>query len=193
MSKGVQEIYIEAWLEPRKSIRRVRGFGLTERDRLLMIVVNLVATAISIAVMVRILPSNFYSEFFAAVPTLTRYFSYVIFVFGLYRLGAFLLQVIGRACGGVADSDACRDVVAWWMLVTAIASLVELVFLVVLPSALSAIINLVVMVGGFVIFSTYTAEVHGFDSIGRVAGVTVATCFAVLLIVNILILSLASA
>ena len=192
VSEGVQDIYIEAWLEPRKSIRRVRGFGLTERDRLLMVAVNLIATAITIAVMVRMMPTNFYSEFFAAVPATSRYISYAVFVFGLYWLGSFLLRVVGHACGGVADAMACRDVISWWMLVTAVVSLIEIVLLVVLPAALSAMVNTIAMIGGFIIFATYTAEVHGFTSVGRVAAVTVATCGAVLLVVNFLILSLAS-
>ena len=158
-----------------------------------MVVVNLVATAITIAVMVRMKPTNFYSEVFATVTPLARYCFYIIFVFGLYWSGAFLLRTVGHACGGVGDNIACRDVVAWWMLVTAVVSMIEIVFLIVLPAALSALINTIVMIGGFIIFATYVAEMHGFESVGRVAAATVATCLAVLFILNILILSLASA
>jgi len=190
VSKGVQDIYIEAWLEPRKSIQRIRSYGLTERDRLLMVFVNLVVTAISVAVMMRIMPENLYSKFFTSAPAVTRYASYFVFVFGMYWIGSFLLLFMGRALGGVADKLACRDVIAWWMLVTAAISLIELVTLIVFPSVISGLFNLVASIAGIIIFSTYTAEIHGFESIGRVAGVTVATFLAVLVIANVLILSL---
>lgn len=158
-----------------------------------MVVVNLVVTAISIAVLVRTSPESPPAQFFALVPPMTRYISYVVFVFGLYWLGSYLLRVIGHACGGRADPIACRDVIAWWMLVTAIVSLVELVLLLVLPSAVVGLLNMIAMIGGIFILSTYTAEVHGFESVGKVAAAIVATFFAVLLIANILLLSLASA
>lgn len=190
MSERVLDIYVEAWLEPRKSIRRIRSYGLTERDRLLMVVVNLVMTAIAIAVMMRMMPQSLYSEFFVTVPAGVRYISYTVFVFGMYWFGAFLLQSIGRAFGGHAENIACRDVIAWWMLVTAVVSLIELVAMLVLPSGVSALINMVATIGGIIIFSTYAAEVHGFDSVGKVAGVTVATFFVVLLVANAVVLGL---
>jgi len=193
VSEGVQGIYVEAWLEPRKSIRRIRSYGLTERDRLLMVCVNLVVTAISVAVLMRMKPASLYSDFFTKVPAVTRYISFFIFVFGMYWLGSILLRVIGRSFGGVADKIACRDVIAWWMLMTATISLVELVTLVVLPSGISGLINLAASIGGIIIFSTYTAEIHNFDSVGRVAGVTVATFLAILVIANVIILSLVPA
>lgn len=190
VTHDVKDIYVEAWVEPRKSIQRVQGFGLTERDRLLMVIVNLVVTAISIALMIRTMPGSQFSEFISAAPVLVRYASYVIFVFGSYWFGSFLLKTIGTACGGTASAETCRDVIAWWMLVTAIVTLIESILPLVLPAGLVALISLAAMVGGVIIFAAYTAEVHGFKSVPQVAGATVAVGIGLLLVANFFLLSL---
>lgn len=190
MSTGVADIYVEAWTEPRLSIRRILELRLGERERLFMVGAHLIASAITIAVVLRVSPDSPVAQVVSALPVVPRYAGYLVATFGIYWVFSFLMKSVGGAFGGTADTESCKTAVAWWMLVTSVISFAEALLMLVVPGALVALLNLIAMIAGVFIFAAYTAEIHGFKSVGQVAGATVATGLGLLIVLNVLLISL---
>lgn len=190
MATDLPAIYSEAWFQPRQSIRRVFGLGLAERDRLLMVAVHFALTALSIMLMIRSVPEGPMSKVLGTVPALPRYLIFALASYAGYRFTAFLLKAVGGAFQGKASVDQCRTVTAWWMLVTSIVTALEAALTLVFPVSVVSLVNLVATIGSIIIFAAYAAEAHGFRSVPKVAGVTVAVMMSIVLVLQIAVLAL---
>ncbi len=84
------------------------------------------------------------------------------------------IHFIGRAMGGTGDFDGALILVTWLQFIFILVQLLQVVVLLILPP-LSALVILVAMALFFWLLVNFIAELHGFQSLGRVFGMVILT------------------
>ena len=189
MTQTLPSLVVRGWTEPRGAIRDVIARRPDEAGRLVMVALHAVLSAISLAILLNQMPNSEVARVLTQVPPAVRYLLFGALMFGGYYIASFLLHRIGAGFGGSADVDQSRTIVAWWLFVSSAASAAVSLLALVLPRGIVGIMELVVTIGGVAIFAVYVAEIHGFQSVARVAGATIGVLFMVLLVMNLLTLA----
>jgi hypothetical protein len=102
---------------------------------------------------------------------------------------ALLVLWIGRAFGGIGDAPAVAAAVTWVNLVQAVLLGVIEVVGVILPAGLVSVAFLAALVWAFWIFSCFVAEVHGFESPGRVMAASFGILIVIALVMTVLMIA----
>ena len=171
----------EGYAAPRRSMARVLALRPDEGERLLMVGIGIVVSALGFALIGR--PET------EAGPggVILGYVAAVVMGLFQYFLFSFLVGLLSRAAGGTGDRDTDRTVVAWWSLVTAPLPVVMMAMLRNGgESPMAALVLLVCAILTLVLLAAYVAEGHGFRSTGRVIG----AMFVILMIFSFVVSSI---
>lgn len=184
MAVNLPALYAEAWTAPRQSMRRILSLGLSERDRIIMVAITGVLFAIPVALVFKSIemPVGPDGAPIAAPSTLSTAILVVAIVLLSYYFTAALIKGVGALFGGTASYIQCKDAAAWTQFVVGIANLVVMLLSFIVPNALESVLRLIFTAAALYVSSAYVAEVHGFGSVGRVIGISVAVTILILLL-----------
>jgi len=176
-------LYVEAWVQPRQSMRRILSLNLSERDRLIMVAITGVLLAIPVTLIFRTLemPPGPDGELIERPTALMTAFTTVAFMIAGYYVTAMVIKVLGTLFGGTASYADSKTASAWTQFVVCLANLALLFATFVLPAALEGVMRLLFTAATLFVSSAYVAEVHGFASIGKVIAVSVAVMLLMVL------------
>ncbi len=184
MAANLPALYAEAWTAPRQSMRRILSLGLAERDRIIMVAITGILFAIPVGLVFQTvdMPTGPDGAPIPAPSALSTAIMVVGIVILSYYFTAALIKGIGSLVGGAGSYVECKTTSAWTQFVVGTANLVVMLLSFVLPGALESVLRLIFTVAALYVSSAYVAEVHGFGSVGKVIGISVAVTILILLL-----------
>lgn len=188
MLANIPELFFEAWLRPRQSMRRILNMQLREQDRIVMILIVAVLYGVLTSLVMRADPPVPPDGAELVLPsTLTISAAAVMMGVIGYYIQAFLIRLVGGAFGGIATPTDTRTVVAWHTFVVMLVFLVVFVVSAILPSGISLPISYAFSFASMVILAVYIAEAHGFANTWMVLGFIVTLSLLAMLALSSLV------
>lgn len=162
----------EGYLAPRKSMARVLALRPDEPERLMMVAIGIVGSALGYALMggQTVQDANGQDVEFGPAGVLLGYIVTIFAGLFQYYVLARLIGFVSRATGGVGDQDADRTLVAWWTLVTAPLPVIMMASYRNIEMPLAPLLMVASAILTMVLLAAYIRQAHGFSSTARVCG-----------------------
>ncbi len=162
----------EGYVAPGRSMARVLALRPDEPERLMMVGIGIIGSALGYALMggQTVQDANGQDVEFGLAGMLLGYVVTAIAGLFQYYVLARLIGFISRATGGTGDKDADRTLVAWWTLVTAPLPAIMMASYHNIEMPLAPLLMVASAILTMVLLAAYIRQAHGFSSTARVCG-----------------------
>jgi hypothetical protein len=171
-AEGFWSLVRQTLVAPRDAAARLLSLGLPAREGWLALAVMAVLNTLVYSLSLRLSPPTDPAMMGMMAGAFNAPLIFAIFLFGALALTALVFTHAGRALGGVGTVGGMLVLLAWMQALRLMVQLGLLVLALIAPP-LAGIVVIVAGLWGLYILMAFMAELHGFDSLWRAAGVII--------------------